>query len=61
MPRILLDPEDWQRGYQDGKQGRPGAGGQSMSYYSGWIEGDAAREQEPPDPPGWEGGFASNH
>lgn len=26
----------------------------------GWFE-DQRRNYEPPDPPGWEGGFADNH
>jgi hypothetical protein len=43
--RLVLDSAEWAHGYEDGAAGKPGKAGQSHSYYSGWIEGDARGAQ----------------
>jgi hypothetical protein len=43
--RIELLSNEWRDGYEDGEAGKPAKRGASLSYLSGWIEGDAVREK----------------
>ncbi|WP_155033831.1 hypothetical protein [Burkholderia pseudomallei] len=46
--RVLIDPEAWRAGFEAGETGHAmtpcPANLDALSYFSGWIEGDAKRQ-----------------
>jgi hypothetical protein len=48
MSKVKQDQKDWQKGYDAGVAGKPGAvprGVDGLSWTSGYVEGKAAREK----------------